>query len=123
MLQREGQAPYSLTQVCKALGVTARAIRHYEQCGLFTCSRDRQRRTFGPETVRQLHLIIQLRRADLSIRQIRQLLEIGQGAKRHALMVEMIQARIEALDAERSRLSEILEDLRAGPPAMFAISD
>jgi DNA-binding transcriptional MerR regulator len=114
MPQPAPKAPYTFTWVCRTLGATRRAIRHYETCGLVTCSRDGPRRTYSPEVFQQLQLIVQARRASLSISEIRQLLQIGDGARQHAL-------RAEVLDAERSHLGQILADLGASPCIPFAV--
>jgi DNA-binding transcriptional MerR regulator len=116
MLQRAPASSYGITSVCRALGATPRAIRYYEQCGLVTCSRDGLRRIYTSDVFQQLRLIVQARRANLSIRQIRHLLSVGSGPRQDALMLKMVRERLERLDAERSLLDAILSDLTPPSP-------
>ena len=121
MSPRVPTADYTIARACKALDATPRAIRYYESCGLVTCPRVGLRRIYSAAVLQRLQFIVQSRRANLSVRQIRRLLEIDSGTIRRALMLEMIQAHVEALDAERARLDQILADLRACPTITVVI--
>jgi DNA-binding transcriptional MerR regulator len=61
--------------VSDALGLTPRAIRHYEEHGLVALPRDRQnRRLFDTRTRAVLQFVAHLRRADVPLAEIRGLM-------------------------------------------------
>lgn len=67
--------PVAISSLSKRLGVTARTLRFYEIQGLVTSGRcPRRGRLYDAETVETLELIISLRKADVSIDEIRRLL-------------------------------------------------
>ena len=94
--------------VTRLFGLTPRSVRFYEERGLVTSMRDRQNHRRYDQSARStLELIAQLRRAGLSIPEIRRLLEdAGSGDDLTA------QAR-RLLAARRLVLSQQLADLEA----------
>lgn len=75
--------------VREVLGLSPRAIRFYEECGLISTRRDRlNRRIFDRETRRRLEIISRLRRAGLGLEEIGSLLHherarFNEGAREH----------------------------------------
>lgn len=75
--------------VQEVLGLSPRAIRFYEECGLISTRRDHlNRRIFDGETRRRLGIISRLRRAGLGLEEISSLLNheptrFNEGAREH----------------------------------------
>lgn len=67
-----------ITEAASLLGVTPRAVRHYEAKGLVDPPRDRwDCRYYDPATRERLRFIVALRRAGLPLRDVREALELG----------------------------------------------
>jgi DNA-binding transcriptional MerR regulator len=94
--------------VTRLFGLTPRSVRFYEERGLVTAMRDRQNhRRYDQSARATLELIAQLRRAGLSIPEIRRLLEArgsGDDLATHARRL---------LASRRQALTRQLADLEA----------
>jgi DNA-binding transcriptional MerR regulator len=105
-------------------GFTPRAIRFYEERGLVEAKRDRLNvRYYDGVARRRLAWIAQLRRAGLSLQEIRAVLEAestgGRGAQRAAVS---LQSRRRALLAELRAVDEAMADLGIEPAEVLAIA-
>lgn len=102
-----------LASIMRIYGLTARALRFYEDCGLIEAQRDRQNaRYYGPDARRRLDLIAPLRRADVSLLNIKQVLDAEDEAGR---------GQDYALRAIEQRRGELLEQLARTDDAIKAI--
>ncbi len=73
---RRFQSRLSMCQARRVFGITARAIRHYEEFGLLEPTRDSlNRRQFEGETLRRLDWIVALRAVGIPIRAIQAVLD------------------------------------------------
>jgi DNA-binding transcriptional MerR regulator len=100
----------SITAACRALGVTPRALRHYEELGLLRCGRDRAgQRRFAPDQFDKAALIVGLRRLGLPIADIRPLLSEDLPTKTKGV-------RLQALLA--SRVAHLKDGLYAAETAL-----
>lgn len=91
-----------IAQVARLTGLTSRALRFYEARGLVKPLRSASgRRHYGPAELEQLHQILALKRAGLSLAQIGKLV-----AGRKLDLRELVAAQIEALDARKRELDE-----------------
>jgi DNA-binding transcriptional MerR regulator len=73
--RRQVQVVTTIGAVSDALGLTPRAIRHYEEHGLVSLPRDRRnRRLFDMRTRAVLQFVAHLRRADVPLADIRRLM-------------------------------------------------
>jgi DNA-binding transcriptional MerR regulator len=99
----------SLAAVRQSLGVTYRAIRHYEQLGLIDCGRDARGTRWLDETaVARLAVIRDLRRAGVSVRRVAQIV-LANGDITPAVVDELrVQAR--AAEAQHSRIQGLIAD-------------
>ena len=97
----------SLRDLCDLFGLTPRAIRFYEERGLIESRRDQSNwRRYDGAARRRLALIAVLRRADLPVDQIYDILELAEvGA---SVQVRAIQIR---LAARLARLESAREDV------------
>ncbi|MFL5296139.1 MAG: MerR family transcriptional regulator [Phenylobacterium sp.] len=93
--------------VSDALGLTPRAIRHYEEHGLVALPRDgRNRRLFDTRTRAVLQFVAHLRRADVPLAEIRRLL-------RERPAGHWIEAGRASLSRRREEISRQLVELEA----------
>jgi DNA-binding transcriptional MerR regulator len=88
--------------MCEMFGLTPRAIRHYEERGLVHPKRDAvNRRVFNPKDRARIGLIALLRRADLGIEDIADLLQEDN-------LDDLTRAAMDLLHARRQRLQDQL---------------
>lgn len=100
-----------ISQAARELGVTARALRFYQDQGLIRSHRlARSIRAYDPETVATLQTIIALRDADLSITTIREILALRSDPQ--AQRIATRRALLEVLADKRRQVARI-EDLIA----------
>lgn len=108
-----------LAKAMRLYGLTARALRYYEELGLIEARRDPSNtRYYEPDARRRLDWIAPLRRAGVSLNEIHAVLraenEDGRG-REHALRA--VAHRIEAIEAQLGQAKDALEALRAAPGA------
>ena len=77
---------YTVTQLAKDLGVTARTVRFYEDKGLLTPARKGQTRVYDARDRARLKLILRGRRFGFSLEEIRQWLQMREEAGTEAQM-------------------------------------
>lgn len=103
----------TIGQAADLVGVSRKAIRHYEKIGLIRPHRaGNGYRTYGPEDILRLARIRQLQGLGLSLQRIRQLLS-GHGSEDlwNAVLESLlgeIDGQIAALEARRERIEEIV---------------
>ena len=109
----------TIGQLCSLFNLTPRAIRFYEERGLVTATRDRQnRRIFDLRARQRLHVIADLRRAGLSLNEIRDALDDADGdeAQLKQQVLAQLAARLQALDETRKNLVRTIEDFTTTTP-------
>lgn len=107
---------YSITQLCREFGCTARALRFYEEQGLLFPRRHQLQRVYSYKDRARLQLIVRGRKVGLSIAEIRDILdtyEDGGEQAQNAVALKVFKARLAALQAERSRLEDAMQTLSA----------
>ncbi|MDR3508248.1 MAG: MerR family transcriptional regulator [Caulobacteraceae bacterium] len=111
---------YTINQLTKLLGLTARAIRFYEEKGLVKPGRSWAGRIYTRRDFQRLSVIARGRRAGLSLEDIEEILAAYDptdgGRKQVGVALDRLHERLLTLDAQRSALiSEIseLESCRA----------
>jgi DNA-binding transcriptional MerR regulator len=72
---KDGGRWLTIAQAGQALGLTLRALRFYEQCGLVAPKRESRRRFFHEDDVNHLRTVLKLKSFGLSLRDIRDLLK------------------------------------------------
>lgn len=99
----------SMLDVCRRTGLTARALRFYEQRGLLTAERTQAgRRCYTATQLERLHRIVVLKRAGFPLERIAELL-----ASNRAPLAALVDAQLEALRRQRESLDAALAGLRA----------
>lgn len=98
----------SMSAAMAAFGLSARALRFYEEKGLIHAGRDRTNaRYFGPEARARLQWIFRLRRAEIALKDIRDVLEVEEDAGRR------LECALTKLQARRAVLLQQLEAVEA----------
>ena len=98
----------SAAEAAKALGVTTRALRLYEQKGLVRPQRTAGGwRAYGPEALARLHQVLTLKRMGLSLAGVG---EVLQG--RLANLADLLALQEEALSARRAETERALQLVR-----------
>lgn len=100
--RRSLHALVGISHLARMTGVTPRALRHYEDAGLIQPSRDAAGvRQFTPDQCEQVALIVRLRRCDVSLETIREVLAAAPHDR---------QARLQGVLRDKAReLSRTLE--------------
>jgi DNA-binding transcriptional MerR regulator len=102
----------------RLFGLTARALRFYEEKGLVEARRDRlNARYYDVAARRRLEWIARLRKAGVSLPDIEEVLEAEEdGGRGRDCAVAKLERRRAALSEELARLNEAMAEL-ATPPA------
>ncbi len=107
---------WSIGEMCRDFGVTARTLRFYEAKELLSPLREGSRRLFTRRDRARLTLILQGKRFGFSLEDIRQLLDLydigDQGATQLARTYDLARQRLAAMEAQRDELTRAITDLR-----------
>lgn len=119
-LNRRNAMAWGVTigQLCSLFNLTPRAIRFYEERGLVTVARDgRNRRIFDHHARQRLQFIADLRRARLSLHEIRDVLDgtDGDETQLKQQVLAKLAAQLQALDATRRELVRTIEHFAREP--------
>jgi DNA-binding transcriptional MerR regulator len=107
-----------LSNAMRVFGMTARALRFYEEKGLIEARRDRfNARYYDPVARNRLEWIARLRRAGVSLPDIEDVLEIEDEAGRRQAALAKVARRREAVAKELSAIDGALAELETHVPA------
>ncbi|WP_293351472.1 MerR family transcriptional regulator [Phenylobacterium sp.] len=96
----------------RLFGLTARALRFYEEKGLVEARRDRlNARYYDPIARQRLEWIARLRKAGVSLPDIEDVLRADEDGRGRECAVGKLERRRETLKAELSQLDEVLTEL------------
>ncbi len=109
--------PYSIGDMCEAFGVTARALRFYEDEELICPERRGTQRLYSERDRARLAWILRGKRVGFSLADIRELLDlydVGDGRQTQRLKtLERCVERIEALRRQRIDIDATIEELES----------
>ncbi len=109
---------YSIRELTKELGVTARTLRHYEDEGLIAPERRGQTRIYSQRDRARLTLILRGRRVGFSLAEIGEILDLynhGDGAIAQMQYAKRKFAeRIAALERQKKDIDESIAELKLG---------
>jgi DNA-binding transcriptional MerR regulator len=109
---------WSIRQLCREFGVTARALRFYEDKGLLFPSRRGQTRVFHARDRARLRLIVEGKQLGFSLGDIREMLDLYDrkdgGAQQLAVSLAKFRTQIETLKQQRQAVESALETLTQG---------
>jgi DNA-binding transcriptional MerR regulator len=99
---------HTITELAQEFGITTRAIRFYEDCGLITPRREGQRRIYRPRDRVRLKLIMRGKRLGFSIEEIREMINIYDLDRSEVAQLRLVLSKIEQ---RRSALVQQLKDI------------
>lgn len=107
---------YSVTELGKDLGVSARTIRLYEDKGLISPSRAGNNRIYTSRDRSRMVLILRGKRLGFKLREIKEYLDLYDVDPTHAkqlrLLLKSVHSRIARLEDQRVALDQTLGELR-----------
>jgi DNA-binding transcriptional MerR regulator len=109
---------YSIRELTKELGVTARTLRHYETEGLIAPARRGQQRLYSSRDRARITLILRGRRVGFTLAEIGEILDLYDagdgGTSQLAHAQRKFAERIEMLERQKADVEESLAELRLG---------
>ena len=106
---------FSISDLCVEFGVTARALRFYEDEGLIAPERRGTQRVYTHRDRARLAWILRGKRVGFSLAEIREMIDlydVGDGRKVQRLVtLERCRARIELLEAQKRDIDEHIDEL------------
>jgi DNA-binding transcriptional MerR regulator len=106
---------YSVTELAKDLGVSARTMRLYEDKGLISPQRAGNNRVYTPRDRSRMILILRGKRLGFTLREIKDYLDLYAVDPTHAkqlrLLLQAVHTRIGRLEDQRVALNQTLAEL------------
>jgi len=113
---RDDREHFSISDLCAEFGVTARALRFYEDEGLIGPERRGTARVYSHRDRARLAWILRGKRVGFSLGEIREMIDlydVGDGRKVQRLVtLERCRARIGLLEAQKRDIDEHIEELQ-----------
>ena len=109
---------YTIQELGRELGVTARTLRHYEAEGLIAPERRGQARLYSARDRARIGLILRGRRVGFSLAEIGEILDLYEHADGGMAQLKHARAkfaeRIELLERQKADIEESLAELKLG---------
>ena len=113
MATADDHRTYSIRQLCREFGATARALRFYEDKGLLTPARKGQTRVYDTRDRARLKLILRGRRIGFTLQEIQDMLDLydrkDHNAHQMAVALRRHRAQIEALKQQREDIEGAIQ--------------
>ncbi len=107
---------WTVGELARELGITARTIRFYEDRGLILPRRAGTTRVYTPHDRARMILILRGKRLGFSLREIKDYLELYDqdrtGAEQLRLLLRGVQSRMALLEQQAAALAETLGELK-----------
>ncbi len=111
-----GNDLYSVTELGRDLGISARTIRLYEAKGLICPCRAGNNRVYTNRDRSRMILILRGKRLGFTLREIKEYLDLYDVDPTHAkqlrLLLKSVASRVQRLHEQRVALDQTLEELR-----------
>lgn len=109
---------FSIRQLCREFGVTARALRFYEDKDLLHPGRRGQTRVYGARDRARLQLILQGKRVGFSLVEIKEMLDLYDrkdgNAMQMAVSLKKFRAQLVELKQQREDIEAAIKTLTTG---------
>jgi DNA-binding transcriptional MerR regulator len=105
---------YTISELAQEFSITVRTLRHYEEQGLLSPTRDGANRVFSPRDRVRLKLALRGKRLGFSLNEIRELFELYDGQNEKKQMAEFLarlDKRREALEQQREDIEVMLNEI------------
>lgn len=118
MAAAKADRTYSISELAREFGCTARALRFYEDKGLLSPRRDGLTRVYLPRDRARLTLILRGKRVGLSLIDIKEILDLynadPENRSQNEVALKKFKSRIVALESQREDIDQAIEMLRDG---------
>ncbi len=109
---------FTISELAREFGLTARAIRFYEQEGMIAPARQGQTRLFSLRDRARLALIVRGKRTGFSLAEIREMLDLYDIGDGQITQMRVSRAKfaekLVALEQQKIDLDEAIEELKRG---------
>ena len=113
---RRPERTFTIRQLCLEFKCTPRALRFYEDKGLLSPARQGLNRVYSYKDRARLQLILRGKRVNLSLAEIREILELydknDNNAAQNATALKRFRERIVTLERQREDLDHAIAELR-----------
>jgi DNA-binding transcriptional MerR regulator len=113
---RRPERTFTIRQLCLEFKCTPRALRFYEDKGLLSPARQGLNRVYSYKDRARLQLILRGKRVNLSLAEIREILELYDkndgGAAQNATALRKFRERIVTLERQREDLDQAIVELK-----------
>jgi len=106
---RPAVATFSIGELAREFGLTTRAIRFYEDCGLLAPARAGQHRVYTARDRARLTLTLRGKRLGLKLAEVKELVDMYEGQRDSEAQLRRF---IDVLARQRAQLEARLADLR-----------
>ena len=110
-----GTRRYAIGELCEAFGITARALRFYEDEGLIAPERRGTARFYSDRDRARLSWILRGKRVGFSLNEIREMLDLydlgDQRRTQRQVTIERCQQRIDALKHQKNDIDATIAEL------------
>jgi len=113
---RRPERTFTIRQLCQEFKCTPRALRFYEDKGLLAPARQGLNRVYSYKDRARLQLILRGKRVNLSLAEIREILDLYDkkdgGATQNATALRRFRERVVTLERQREDLDQAIAQLR-----------